>query len=170
MESRRREKGEGQQEAPPFLLGVEEFRRKKREREQGARKNNPFSLFERLSVSFSGCVFCLFFLSPLLTMADLADFISFSSVEALNENPEHSFQNALKKVRNESDSTVDFEAIDRWLSRRPSRPSRKLSFSLRPFPLSSVSHPRLIKTTNQPNRDTARTQASSSSPTRTSSC
>ena len=32
-------------------------------------------------------------------MADLADFIAFSSVEALNENPEHSFQNALKKVR-----------------------------------------------------------------------
>ena len=34
-------------------------------------------------------------------MADLADFISFSSVEALNENPEHSFQNALKKVSTE---------------------------------------------------------------------
>ena len=32
-------------------------------------------------------------------MADLADFISFSSVESLNENPEHTFQNALKKVR-----------------------------------------------------------------------
>lgn len=76
----------------PFFtgLGVEFFEKERRKR-AGRRDEKSFSFFD-----------CLFrFLSPffLSAMADLADFISFSSVEALNENPEHTFQNALKKVR-----------------------------------------------------------------------
>lgn len=64
---------------------------REREKEKSERDEKSFSFFD--------CLFC--FLSPffLSAMADLADFISFSSVEALNENPEHTFQNALKKVR-----------------------------------------------------------------------
>lgn len=36
-------------------------------------------------------------------MSDLSEFIAFPSVEALNEKQEHSWQNALKKVRLEKE-------------------------------------------------------------------
>ena len=93
----------------------------------------------------------MFFLSPLLTMADLADFISFSSVEALNENPEHSFQNALKKVRNESDSTVDFEAIDRSMALSTAEPAIAQTFF---FPSTFPSLECLSPTPHQNNKPT----------------
>ena len=121
-----REEGEKRGGGKGGPLSVSLFSRKEKERR--ARKTTLF-LFP-LFWSF----FSLFFFLLVLTMADLADFIAFSSVEALNENPEHTFQNALKKVRNVPDlflrrATRSFEqAIDRWLSLETG-PSRTASTS-----------------------------------------
>jgi len=54
-------------------------------------------------------------------MADLADFISFSAVEALNESNEHGFQNALKKVQKGKKEKRQFRSMMASIKREPSR-------------------------------------------------
>ena len=99
----------------------EEKKEKSRARNLKIISSFPFLLLLVFETSFS-----------FLAMADLADFISFSSVEALNEkNPEHSFQNALKKVRTrragrgrggESIDSIDGHRANFFLRPQPSHP------------------------------------------------